>query len=154
MSASGGGDRSSGGGPPAGANVPGAPNSGGSGASGSAESAMIQFKIDADKLPKAEDLKAYLFASTLSVTVSDQDIQFVSRSAFPNLGSSAGLVSMAFLMPAFKSLTGGPGQPGQIQAGAPNQPPAAATPVAPPGGRQGAAPPAGGAGRRRAGGPE
>jgi hypothetical protein len=114
---------------------------------------MIQFKIDADKLPKAEDLKSYLFSSTLSVTVSDQDIRFVSRSAFPNLGSPAGLASMAILMPALKSLTAGMAQPGQTQAAAPNQPPAAATtpPAGPPGGQPGGGLPAGPGGRRRGG---
>ena len=57
----------------------------GNSTTGPSDSAMIQFKIDADKLPKADDLKTYLFASTLSVTVSDQDIRFVSRGAFLNL---------------------------------------------------------------------
>jgi len=133
------------GGPRSPGNFPGAPNSGGN---GPAEAAMIQFKIDADKLPKAEDLKSYLFASTLSVTVSDQDIRFVSRSAFPNLASPFGLVSMAVLMPALKSFTAGQAQ----QAGASNQPPAAGVPGGPPGGQPqapGGGPPAGPGGRRR-----
>jgi len=152
MAASPGGGAGAEGAAPSPGNPPGVPNSGGSGANGSADAAMIQFKIDADKLPKAEDLKSYLFSSTLSVTVSDQDIRFVSRSAFPNLGSPAGLASMAILMPALKSLTAGLGQPGQTQAGAPNQPAAATTPpAAPPGGQPGGAPPPGPGGRRRGG---
>ncbi len=100
---------------------PGAPGVSGNSTTGPSDAAMIQFKIDADKLPKAEDLKTYLFASTLSVTVSDQDIRFVSRGAFPNLASPAGFVSMAFLMPALRAATAGQGQSAQVQAGAPTQ---------------------------------
>jgi hypothetical protein len=142
-------------GTPATGNFPGAPNSG---ANGPAEAAMIQFKIDADKLPKAEDLKSYLFADTLSVTVSDQDIRFVSRSAFPNLASPGGLVSMAVLMPALKSIAAGQAQPQQTptQAGASNQPPAAGVPAGSPAGGRPQAPagglPGGPAGPRRRGG--
>jgi hypothetical protein len=138
-------------GAPSAGNFPGAPNSG---TTGPAEDAMIQFKIDADKLPKAEDLKSYLFAETLSVTASDQDIRFVSREAFPNLASPAGLVSMAVLMPALKSIMAGQAQPQQAptQAGASNQPPAAGVPGGPAGGQPQAPAgeqPTGPGGRRR-----
>jgi hypothetical protein len=125
--------RGRGAGAPFAGNFPGATNSS---ANGPAEAAMIQFKIDADKLPKAEDLKSYLFPGTLSVTVSDQDIRFVSREAFPNLASPVGVVSMAGLMPALKSITAGLAQPQQAptEAGASNQPPAAGAPGGPAGG--------------------
>ena len=131
---------------------PGAPGVSGNSTTGSSDAAMIQFKIDADKLPKAEDLKAYLFGSTLSVTVSDQDIRFESRGAFPNLASPFGVASMAVLMPALKSVTAGLGSPAQTHAEAPNQPPAAGTPGAPPGGRpqgRGGMQPGGPRGKRR-----
>jgi hypothetical protein len=131
---------------------PGAPGVSGNSTTGSSDAAMIQFKIDADKLPKAEDLKTYLFASTLSVTVSDQDIRFVSRGAFPNLASPASFVSTALLVPALRAAMAGQGQSAQVQAGAPTQPPAAGTPSAPPGGRpqgQGGMLPGGPRGKRR-----
>ena len=131
---------------------PGAPGVSGNSTTGPSDSAMIQFKIDADKLPKADDLKTYLFASTLSVTVSDQDIRFVSRGAFPSLGSPASLVSTAFLVPALRAATAGQGQSAQVQAGAPTQPPAAGTPSASPGGRpqgRGGMLPGGPRGKRR-----
>ena len=122
------------GGPRSPGNVSGAQNPGGNSGNGSADASMIQLKIDADKLPKAEDLKAYLFASTLSVTVSDQNIRFVSRSAFPNLASQGGTVSMSLLMPALNSLIAGQQGP-PAQAGAPNQPQAVNPPAGPPGGQ-------------------
>ncbi len=75
---------------------------------------MIQFKIDADKLPKADDLKTYLFASTLSVTVSDQDIRFVSRGAFPNLAIAGQPCLHGVLGAGFK---GGHGWPRTIGPG-------------------------------------
>ena len=131
---------------------PGAPGVSGNSTTGPSDAAMIQFKIDADKLPKADDLKTYLFASTLSVTVSDQDIRFVSRGAFPSLGSPASLVSTAFLVPALRAATAGQGQSAQVQAGAPTQPPAAGTPSASPGGRpqgRGGMLPGGPRGKRR-----
>ena len=44
---------------------------------------MVVLKIDSDKLPKAADLKAYLFPSSLSIAVSDQDVKLVCARPFP-----------------------------------------------------------------------
>ena len=57
----------------------------GNSAGGTTTDDMIVLKVDADKLPSASDLKAHLFASTLSVTVSDPEIRVVTRGAFPDL---------------------------------------------------------------------
>ena len=59
----------------------------GSNTGGAAGDSAIVFNIDAQKLPKASDLKAYLFPSTVTISVTDQDIRIVSREAFPDLGS-------------------------------------------------------------------
>ncbi|MFI5459946.1 MAG: hypothetical protein ACHRXM_31385 [Isosphaerales bacterium] len=71
---------------------------------GSTGDSMVVLKVDPDKLPKADDLKAHLFPSTLCIAVSDQEIRFVSRGAFPNLSLSAGLAPIAAAMPAMRSL--------------------------------------------------
>ena len=77
--------RPGGGGPP---NVMIGGNSGSSNASGgSTGEPAIVFNIDAEKLPKASDLKSYLFPSTITISVTDQDIRIVSRQAFPDLAS-------------------------------------------------------------------
>jgi hypothetical protein len=113
---------------------------------------MIQFKIDADKLPKAEDLKNYLFASTVSITVSDQDIRLISREAFPNLASNLNSVSMAMIMPSLKSFVESQQQAAQAAAAA-TTPPAATQPAAGPGGGRPGGPggPGGRPGGRRRG---
>jgi hypothetical protein len=137
------------GGAPPPRNSPGASNSGGN---GTAEAAMIQFKIDPDKLPKADDLKNYLFASTWSVSVSDEDIRVVSRGAFPNLSMSGDRVSMALLMPALKAFAAGQqARAAQMAAAAAaNQPAPAAAPAGPAGGRPMS--PGGGPANKRGGG--
>ena len=56
----------------------------------SAGDSAIVFNIDAEKLPKASDLKSYLFPSTLTISVTDQDIRIVSREAFPDFASLFG----------------------------------------------------------------
>ena len=66
---------------------PGAPGAQGPGGTASAESAMIQLKVDPAKLPKAEDLRALMFPGTTAVTVDDQAIRLVTRESFPNLVS-------------------------------------------------------------------
>jgi hypothetical protein len=70
--------------------------------SGSNAHRMIQIKVDPAKLPRADDLKALMFPSTLAVVADDETIQFVSRDAFPDLsiGSAMTGVAPAVLMPA------------------------------------------------------
>ncbi len=128
------------------------PGASGSGTNSSTDSSMIQFKIDADKLPKAEDLKNYLFASTVSITVSDQDIRLISREAFPNLASNLNSVSMAMIMPSLKSFVESQQQAAQAAAAA-TTPPAATQPAAGPGGGRPGGPggPGGRPGGRRRG---
>jgi hypothetical protein len=58
---------------------------GGPGTPGSAADAMVELKVDPDKLPKADDIRSRLFLSTLALTVSDQDIRLIQRRAFPNV---------------------------------------------------------------------
>ena len=62
--------------------------------------AMIVIKVDADKLPKAADLKAHLFPTTFAISVADQEIRFVSRGAFPDLSVLIGMVPAVGMMPA------------------------------------------------------
>jgi hypothetical protein len=84
---------------PGGAPAPpqGAPNpsAGGKGS----EATMVVLQIDGDKLPKSSDLKALVFPSTRSISVTDKDIRFVDRAAFPDLSVPIGLVPLAFVMP-------------------------------------------------------
>jgi hypothetical protein len=44
--------------------------------------AMVELKVDSDKLPKADDLRSRYFLSTVAITVNDQDIRLVTRQAF------------------------------------------------------------------------
>ncbi len=91
-----------GGGPP---NVSMAGNSGNSNASGgSTGEPAIVFNIDAEKLPKASDLKSYLFPSTITISVTDQDIRIVSRQAFPDLASLVSAVPMLGMMPGASAI--------------------------------------------------
>src|SRR5262249_26991350 len=65
--------------------------SGSSGASGAGSSAsgdgdMVQFKVDSDKLPRADDLKKLISPSIAFINLSDEEVRFTVRAAFPNLG--------------------------------------------------------------------
>ncbi len=102
---------------------------------------MIIFQIDSDKLPNSADLKALVFPSTYSISVTDNDVRFVSREAFPDVSVPIGLVPLAFVMPAVQAelaKLGGAQQPAAAAAGSQ---PGAATPGQRPAGAQ---PPAGG----------
>ena len=134
---------------PGGSGPPGAPAPNTSAAEGGSQDAMIQLKVDAAKLPKAEELKALMFPSTLAVVVDDTSIRLVSRESFPNVVSGLGM-GAAFaggFVPAFnaaraRALAAAGVPPGQAApAPAPGNPPAAAQP------------PAAGAGPARMGGP-
>ena len=74
-------------------NAPGGPGGQqprGPGGSGSTEDAMLSLKVDPGKLPKAEDLKAHMFPSTVAVAVDDQAVRFITREAFPDIANLAG----------------------------------------------------------------
>jgi hypothetical protein len=108
-----------------------------SNAPGSSGESAIVFNIDAEKLPKPGDLKAHLFPSTLTISVSDQDIRIVSRGAFPDFSSLVRLAPIAGLMPAARSIL----DPSKV-AGAGQTAGAAAQPASP--GAPGASRPGGG----------
>jgi hypothetical protein len=96
--------------------TPGAPgfgsgSTGNSGAPGSDNDAMIVIKVDSDKLPKAGDLKAHLFPATLSVQGTDQEIRFVSRTAFPDPSVLIGMIPAFGMIPTPPGLSGLPGAP-------------------------------------------
>jgi hypothetical protein len=65
---------------------------------------MIVIKVDANKLPKAADLKAQLFPSTFSISVADQEIRFISRGAFPDLTMVIGTIPAAGMLPPMPML--------------------------------------------------
>jgi hypothetical protein len=113
---------------------------------------MIQLKVDADKLPRADDLKKLLYPSVLFINLSDQEIRVTSRSAFPNLALPVGLAPFLASTPAARQLREAlaPAQaPAADQAAASSAADAGAT-AAPPAGRTGT-PPAAPPGRGRRG---
>jgi hypothetical protein len=113
---------------------PGSPaGPGGNGSAGAANDAMIVIKVDANKLPKAADLRAHLFPSTLSISVADQEIRFISRGAFPDLTMVIGAIPAAGMMPPIPMLN-------RTQQAEPGTAPGAAgdTATAPAGGQPGA----------------
>jgi hypothetical protein len=138
------------GGGPAGTPAPSPAATNPSSSGSSSEAGTVTFQIDADKLPKSSDLKALVFPSTYSISVTDKEIRFVNREAFPDVSVPIGLVPLAFVMPsvraALEKLQATPAQEAQA-AGAGSQPgaaapaPAAAAPATPkaqpPGGRRG-----------------
>jgi len=117
---------------------PGAPAPNTSAAAGVPPDAMIQLRVDAAKLPKAEELKALMFTGTLAVVVDDTSIRLVSRESFPDVVSGMGLgaIGGALLAPAVqvaraRALAAAGVPPGQAApAPAPGNSPAAAQPPA------------------------
>ncbi len=85
------------------AGFPGAP--GGTGGAASAPPPLV-FNIDAAKMPTADSLKAHLFPGYAALSVTNQEIRFVTREAFPDFTIGAGVTNpmfMALLMPAIQS---------------------------------------------------
>jgi hypothetical protein len=79
-----------------------APSAGtGSGSEASSEE-MIVLRVDSDLLPKVEDVKARLFPSTLAINVSEQDVRFAWRAAFPDLGFPIELAPLVASLPAVR----------------------------------------------------
>jgi hypothetical protein len=83
----------------------------GAAGSGTTTDDMIVLKVDPDKLPSASDLKAHLFPTTVSVTVSDPEIRIVTRGAFPDLSLPLGLASAGSMTPFLKPLFDSQPQP-------------------------------------------
>ncbi len=123
-----------------GAAPPASPAPGGSQAAG--QDAMIQLKVDPARLPKAEELKALMFPSTLAIVVDDASIRVVSRESFPNVFTSMGMgaASGAAVGQAMQAARAAAGM-----APPPIAPPATAAPASPPAANQ--TPAAGGGGR-------
>jgi len=122
------------------------PGAAGAGGEADGASAMLQFKIDPEKLPKADDLRAKMFPSSFAVSSDDQEVRIISRVAFPGIASPGGAgVAAGILMPAVQAAraaamraAGGralPGMPTTPAAPAAGASPAATAPAAaPPGG--------------------
>ena len=131
----------------------GAPGPGSNNPTGTPSDGTIELKVEADKLPQAEAIRSRLFLTTVSLDVSDQEIRFVMRKAFPNLfnwsifglsatlGAQQAQADMAAKASQAAAAAGGPG----ANPGAEGGPGGA---VAPPGGRGGP----GGRGNGRPGG--
>jgi hypothetical protein len=58
------------------------PGAGGNNAPDIPADAMVELKVDSDKLPRADDLRSRYFLSTFAITVNDQDIRIATREAF------------------------------------------------------------------------
>ena len=110
-----------GGGPPPGPGGPGGPGAnqppGGP--------APLVFQVDAAKLPSADSIKALLFPSLFTVEVDEQEIRFVSRTAFPSFGDPSKSAAIAGMIP---SLMG----KGEMPPGGPPPPPGGPPPGAGP----------------------
>src|SRR5262249_55966516 len=80
------------------------PGAGGNNAPDIPADAMVELKVDSDKLPKADDLRSRYFLSTFALTVNDQDVRIVTREAFMShydmmaLGGTVGV-----LLPAIQA---------------------------------------------------
>jgi len=116
---------------PAGGNAPSSGGGGGGGDSAApAAGTTIQFNIDAAKLPKADDVRTRLFPAALAVKVDDAGIEFISRSAFPNLVSPGSATAVALLLPAVQAARAAArrAEAARNPTANPTTPPAAAAP--------------------------
>jgi hypothetical protein len=128
----------------------GAQPPGGTNNPGPAADAMIELKVDPDKVPKAEEIRSRLFLSTLALTVSDQDIRLIERRAFPNVFTWS-ILGIGGLSSAIAGPQAAQAQEGV--AGQPAMPPGQfGGPGAPSPGPAGAVPPGGGMRRGPGGG--
>jgi hypothetical protein len=76
----------------------------GNAAPGSGSDEPIVLKVDADKLPKAEDLESRLFPSTLAINVTEQDLRLTWRGAFLDLALPIELAPLLASLPAVQKL--------------------------------------------------
>ena len=106
---------------------------------GSPGESAIVFNIDAEKLPKASDLKSLVFPSTIAISVTDQDIRIVSREAFPDFAALVGALPMAAMMPRVQKMVEAStaADKGQTAGASTGTPPPGAPATAPPGGPAG-----------------
>ena len=82
---------------------PGGPGGPGGGAPADGP-APIQFNIDADKLPKADELRSLMFPGFFAASADDQEVRFTTRAAFPSTGSVGGAaVGTALILPAVQA---------------------------------------------------
>jgi hypothetical protein len=115
-----------------------------SGTPGSPGEAALVFNIDAEKLPKASDLKSNVFPSTIAISVTDQDVRIVSREAFPDLAALVGALPVAAMMPGVQKLL-------DLSKAADKSQTAGASTGTPPPGAPSATTPGGPAGKKGAG---
>jgi hypothetical protein len=110
-----------------------------SGTPGSPGELAIVFNIDAEKLPKASDLKSHVFPSTIAISVTDQDIRIVSREAFPDFAALVGALPVAAMMPGVQAMVelSKAADKGQTQGASTGTPPSGTPAAAPPGGAAG-----------------
>lgn len=85
--------------------MPGMSGPGGAPAPGAGAGSTLQFNIDADKLPSAEELRSKLFPSVIALTADDQEVKIITRDSFPDVVATAavGGVGVALLMPAIQA---------------------------------------------------
>jgi hypothetical protein len=123
---------------------PGGPGAGGPGApggdaGGTPPDAMVELKVDSEKLPKADDLRSRYFLNTVAITVNDQDVRLITRQAFVSpleFFFTAGFIG-GFL-PAFQSALHAQGANNSAAgAEAPAAGPGQGPPAGMPGGRGG-----------------
>ncbi len=157
------------GGPPGGGSRPGGPGFGGppgaNGASSSSGDELLVLKIDAERLPKSEELRALLFPGLLTINTQGEEVRITGRVAFPNPTTPATSAALTYLLPSLAQIYSeiaaaaaakaaaqeaaqASQQPGQPQQGAPGFGPQGGG-SAPGAGAVPAAPPGGGGGRRR-----
>lgn len=125
------------------------PSGNGSGASGSGAD-MIQLNVDADKLPKADDLKKLLSASIAFINLSDEEVRFTTRTAFPNFGLPIQVAPLLASTPLGQRIREAlvPAQANPDQASPSSGSASPGATGAPPGGQSGS-PPAAPSGKRR-----
>lgn len=64
---------------------------------------LLQFQIDPETLPAAEELRSKLFPGVLLVTSDDREIKIVTRDAFPNLSSPANPILLGLALPSLRA---------------------------------------------------
>lgn len=97
---------------------------GGQGRQAAAPPNLIQIRVAPDHLPRADELRAFMFPTTTSVAVDDQTVRIVTREAFPDtivLATTNGALA-AILIPAINAANqagaGDPEEAGEAEPGA------------------------------------
>jgi len=126
-------------------NAPGSSGAAGPGTSGSGGDDMIQLKVDADKLPKADDLKKLILPTVAFINLSNEEVRFTVRSAFPDLTLPINVAPLLAATPLAQRIRealvpaqgASTDQTSTAGAGAASAPPGAQSPATPPGGAPG-----------------